>query len=76
MLFDRYPNAFGSWLSSLDMYLTPPKELVIVGEPTSKEVVNMLVIFNNIYRPNVVIALQPPKKITLEQYHYSMEKCS
>ena len=56
----RYPLAFGNWLSALDFYLSPKKEVVIVGHPYRKSTAEMVrVLFGN-WLPNKVVAALDP----------------
>jgi uncharacterized protein YyaL (SSP411 family) len=52
----RYPNAFGFMLSSLDFYLSEPKEIAIAGSADSHEVRLFLEAIYSRFLPNKVVA--------------------
>jgi len=55
-----YPTAFARWLCALDFALAAPREVAIVGDPTSAEVRALLEVLWGAYRPNQVVALARP----------------
>ncbi len=59
----RSPNAFGHLLCALDLYLSSPYEIAIVGMPESADTRLMIeAVFKN-YLPNKVVALAAPGKV-------------
>jgi uncharacterized protein YyaL (SSP411 family) len=48
------PMGFASWLSALDLVLSPPRELAIVGS----DLLPMLRVVRAAYRPNLIVAAQ------------------
>jgi len=52
----RYPNGMGRWLSSLDLYQNPSKDIVIIGDPTDPDTKALLKVIHNSYIPNKIIA--------------------
>ena len=59
---ERFPSAFGYMLGALDFYLSEPKEIAIIGDPSSHEVSNFLEIINSQFIPNKVLALAPDSR--------------
>jgi uncharacterized protein len=59
----RAPQAFGWSLCALDLYLSPPREVAIVGEPGSELARAALRGFD----PNAVIAFGPDEEVPLLQ---------
>jgi uncharacterized protein YyaL (SSP411 family) len=60
-LLERAPQAFGHALSALDLYLSPPRELAIVGPPESEVARAALGGFD----PNAVVAFGPAEGVPL-----------
>ena len=60
-LLERAPQAFGHALSALDLYLSPPRELAIVGGPESEVARAALAGFD----PNAVVAFGPAEGVPL-----------
>ena len=58
---DRAPTAFGWALCALDLHLSPPRELAIVG-PVESEVARAAL---EPWRPNSVVAIGPSERIPL-----------
>ncbi len=56
-LVDRYPTAFGQWLSAMDLALRPVVEVAIVGEPGEPATEALLAEVRRGFRPGQVIAL-------------------
>lgn len=61
-LAQRYPTAFGCWLSALDFALAEIKEVVILGHPDDPTVQEMTDVLWSTYRPDLVAAIStyPP----------------
>ena len=57
----RAPQGFGWALCALDLYLSPPRELAIVGEPQSEVARAALRGFD----PNAVVAFGPAEGVPL-----------
>jgi uncharacterized protein YyaL (SSP411 family) len=57
----RIPSAFGWALCALDLYLSPPRELAIVGSPTDEIARTALAPFD----PNAVVAFGPSEDVPL-----------
>jgi uncharacterized protein len=60
-LLDRAPTAFGHTLSALDLHLSPPHEIAIVGDVDSEVARAALEPFD----PNAVVAVGPADEIPL-----------
>lgn len=56
----RYPSGFGRLLCALDFYLGTPKEIAIIGDPSSAETQSLLDELWKPYLPNKVVAQAPP----------------
>jgi uncharacterized protein YyaL (SSP411 family) len=56
----QYPSAFGYLLSALDLYLSEPKEIAIVGKLDSHEVRSFGEVIYSRYLPNKVVAACEP----------------
>ena len=54
---ERYPNGFGNWLSALDFYLTPTKEVAIIGDVGGEDTRSLLKVALGTYRPNMILAV-------------------
>ncbi|MQF64949.1 thioredoxin domain-containing protein [SAR202 cluster bacterium AC-409-J13_OGT_754m] len=52
----RYPNGMGRWLSSLDLYQNPSKDIVVIGQPTDPATKALLKVIHNSYIPNKILA--------------------
>jgi uncharacterized protein len=59
--FRRAPSAFGWALCALDLHLSPPRELAIVGGPDDEVARNGLAE----WQPNAVVAFGPSEKVPL-----------
>jgi uncharacterized protein YyaL (SSP411 family) len=57
----RVPSAFGHLLSALDLHLSPPRELAIIGSPDSDIARAVLAAFD----PNAVVAFGPSGDVPL-----------
>ena len=57
----RVPSAFGWALCSLDLYLSPPRELAIIGSPADEIARKALARFE----PNTVVAFGPSDAVPL-----------
>ena len=56
-VMERFPSAFGYMLGGLDFYLSEPKEIAIIGDPSSHEVRSFLQTIYSRFFPNKVVAL-------------------
>ncbi len=56
-LVDRYPTAFGQWLSAMDLALRPVVEIAIVGEPGKAATEALVAEVRRGFRPGQVVAL-------------------
>ncbi|MCS7061615.1 MAG: thioredoxin domain-containing protein [Anaerolineae bacterium] len=54
----RYPTAFGQWLVAYDLAINPPKEIALVGDPTSSATQALLDVVFDGFRPNQIVALK------------------
>jgi uncharacterized protein YyaL (SSP411 family) len=57
----RAPSAFGHALCALDLYLSPPRELAVIGPPSSPVARAALAPFD----PNTVVAVGPSEDVPL-----------
>ena len=57
----RAPGAFGHALCALDLYLSPPRELAVIGSPNDEVAKSALAPFD----PNAVVAFGPAAGIPL-----------
>lgn len=55
----EYPLAFGQMLIGLDFWLRRPVEVALVGDPAQPEIMAMLKVVREPYRPRAVVALAP-----------------
>ncbi len=53
----RFPNAFGQWLSALEFAVGDPREVAVLGAPGDAATNEMLQLLRTGFRPNQVIAL-------------------
>src|SRR4029077_11524021 len=60
-LLPRAPSAFGWALCALDLYLSPPRELAIIGAPSDAIARAALAAFD----PNAVVAFGPGEDVPL-----------
>jgi uncharacterized protein len=60
-LVRRAPSAFGHMLSAVDLHLSPPRELAIIGAPNSEVAQAVLAPFD----PNAVVAFGPAEGVPL-----------
>jgi uncharacterized protein YyaL (SSP411 family) len=58
---ERLPGAFGRLLAALDFHLSAPREIVIVGDPTSPETRALIEAVYARYLPNKVVAGRSPE---------------
>jgi len=56
----QHPLSFGHLLSVLNLYLSPPEEIAIVGDPTGDDTRELLKIVFAHYRPSKVVAVGSP----------------
>ena len=52
----EHPMGMGNWLSALDFYVSPVKEVVVIGPPSDPGTRELLETVHEGYRPNKVIA--------------------
>jgi len=64
----RYPLGFGNWLCALDFYLSPPKEVVIVGSRENAATADLLRVLFNTWHPNKVVVAHDPTDTTPTDY--------
>lgn len=63
----RHPLGFGNWLSALDLFLSAPKEIVIVGSPNDTATADLLRILCNTWLPtSIVVAVDPGDRSPVE----------
>ncbi len=55
-----YPTAFARWLCALDVAVSRPREIAIVGDPAAADTRALLRVVQGTYRPNQVVALGRP----------------
>jgi len=60
----RYPLGFGNWLCALDFYLSPSKEVVIVGSRKNAAIADLLQVLFNTWHPNQVVVAYDPTDAT------------
>ena len=56
-LTSRAPSAFGQALSALDLYLSKPKEVAIVGDPLAEDTRRLAALVHGRFLPNAVLAV-------------------
>lgn len=66
-LMERSPMAAGQLLVALDFHLGPVQEFAVVGDPSAEPTRRVLRAIRSGFRPNKVVALQPPGKPVPEQ---------
>ncbi len=59
-LMVRYPPGFGHWFCSLDLYLSKPLEIAILGKPKDPATKPLMRVINDRYSPNSVLAGRNP----------------
>jgi len=57
----EHPLAFGRLLGALDLYVAPPREVAIVGDPKAADTRALLAVVNQTYRPHLAVALKRPE---------------
>jgi uncharacterized protein len=62
-LLPQAPSAFGHALNALDLHLSPPRELAVIGGPDTEVARAALAAFD----PNAVVAFGPSEKVPLLQ---------
>jgi uncharacterized protein YyaL (SSP411 family) len=60
----RYPLGFSNWLCGLDLYLSTPKEIAIIGPRDHPETSELLRILCTTWLPNKVVAAYDPNDPT------------
>ncbi len=58
----RYPLGFGHWFCALDLYLSKPLEIVLVGRPEDLATKSLVRVINQRYLPNKVLAVKNPSE--------------
>jgi len=56
---DRYPTAFGQWLSAADFAVHKVRQVAVVGDPGRDETQALLAEIRSSYRPDLIVALSP-----------------
>jgi uncharacterized protein YyaL (SSP411 family) len=56
----EYPGGFSHWLCALAFQLAPPREIALIGDPTTEETQAMIEVVFGEYRPHQVVAQAPP----------------
>jgi uncharacterized protein YyaL (SSP411 family) len=59
----RSPTGFGYALSALDFYLSPVREVAIVGTPDAEDTRRLVDEVHGRFRPNVVLAVAGPDDV-------------
>jgi hypothetical protein len=59
-LIERAPTMFGHTLGALDLYVSPSKEVAVVGDLDAEETRRLILEVWSRYLPNVVLAASPP----------------
>ena len=59
-LMARYPLGLGHWLSALDLYLSPPLEIAVVGSPRDAKTRELLDVLYRHYLPHKALAGRDP----------------
>ena len=54
-IMEKFPSGAGQWLAALDFYLTPTREIVIVGDAESPETASLAAEVHRRYMPNRVL---------------------
>jgi hypothetical protein len=59
-IISRQPLGFGKWLCALDFYLSPPREIAIMGPYTDEDTRALVEVLYSIWLPNkVMVAFDP-----------------
>jgi len=56
----RYPPGFGHWFCALDLYLSNPLEIAVIGHPEDSATKSLVRVINERYLPNKVLAVKNP----------------
>ncbi len=59
-LMARYPSGLGHWLCALELYLSKPERIAVIGAPQDPETRALLRVINRRYLPNRVLAGRSP----------------
>ncbi len=59
-MMQQYPGGFSHWLSVMSFELAPPREIALVGDPTTDDTHAMLDVVFGVYHPHQVVALAAP----------------
>jgi len=59
-MMSRHPSGFGNWLCALDFYLSPPREVVIVGSRQDAATAGLLHVLCNTWLPSKVVVARDP----------------
>jgi len=59
-MMQQYPGGFSHWLSALAFHLSPPREIALVGDPSTDDTHALLNVVFEAYRPHQVVALTAP----------------
>ena len=54
-LMNKYPNASGNWLCNLSYYMSKVKEIVVIGDPSDKQLVDLKFQIHKNFMPNKII---------------------
>ena len=63
----RYPSGFGRTLCAIEMALASPVEVAVVGDPASKDALELLDVVFDEYQPNRVVAASRPGDVDASQ---------
>ena len=56
----RYPPGFGHWFCALDLYLSKPLEIAVIGHHEDSATISLVRVINERYLPNKVLAVKNP----------------
>jgi uncharacterized protein YyaL (SSP411 family) len=70
-MLPQAPSAFGHALSALDLHLSPPRELAVIGGPDTEVARAALALFD----PNAVVAFGPSEDVPLLQGKDLVDGC-
>ncbi|MBM2810889.1 MAG: hypothetical protein HW416_1648 [Chloroflexi bacterium] len=59
-LMRQHPVGFGHLLSALELYLAPPSEIAVIGDPDAEDTAKLIGPLHRQYLPNAVVALGDP----------------
>ncbi len=66
-VMSEHPSALSQMLLALDFFIGPAHEVAVIGDPTAPDTRVLLTVVNQVFRPNLVLAVAAPDDRAAQQ---------